>query len=119
MCFTLKDKKYRLHDLILKTHEKKYNKSYLKITQTIINFESVTDSFAVISGNFKNVFKKLKNSDGAIGTLIFDTTFVHKLNMSLDNIKNGAENFNKNMDELKHFWPIKKHFRNREKVNPK
>ncbi len=89
------------------------------IKQTIVNIESVTDSFAVISGNFKNVSEKLKNGNGAVGTLIFDTAFVRKLNMSMDNIKNGSENFNENMKALKHSWPFKKYFRNKENANPK
>ena len=87
------------------------------LKQTIVNIESVTDSFAIISGNFKSISDKIKNGDGAIGTLISDTTFVHKLNASMDNIKNGSNNFNENMEALKHSWPFKKYFR--KKLNKK
>ena len=88
-----------------------------KLKQTIVNIESVTDSFAIISGNFKSLSEKLKNGNGAVGTLISDTTFVHKLNSSMDNIKKGSENFNENMEALKHSWPFKKYFR--KKLNKK
>jgi phospholipid/cholesterol/gamma-HCH transport system substrate-binding protein len=88
-----------------------------KLKQTIVNIESVTDSFAIISGNFKNLSEKLKNGNGAVGTLISDTTFVHKLNSSMDNIKKGSENFNENMEALRHSWPFKKYFR--KKLNKK
>ena len=88
-----------------------------KLKQTIVNIESVTDSFAIISGNFKSLSEKLKNGNGAVGTLISDTTFVHKLNSSMDNIKKGSENFNENMEAVKHSWPFKKYFR--KKLNKK
>ena len=82
-----------------------------KLKQTIVNMEAVTDSFAIITGNFKNISEKLKNGNGAIGTIISDTTFVHNLNASMDNIKKGSDNFNENMEALKHSWPFKKYFR--------
>ena len=82
-----------------------------KLKQTIVNIESVTDSFAIISGNFKSISEKIKNGNGAIGTLISDTTFAHNLNQSMNNIKNSSENFNENMEALKHSWPFKKYFR--------
>ena len=87
-----------------------------KLKQTIVNIEAVTDSFAVISGNFKNISEQIKNGNGAIGTLISDTSFVHKLNSSMDNIKKGSENFNENMEALKHSWPFKKYFRKKTNV---
>jgi len=82
-----------------------------KLNQTIIRFESISDSVAYISGNFKDFSDKLKNENGTIGTLLTDTMFVHDLNESLGNLKSGADNFNQNMEALKHTWPFKKYFR--------
>lgn len=90
-----------------------------KLNQTIINIESVSDTFAIISGNFKEFSQKLNNGKGAISTLLTDTTFVHDLNQSMQNIKEGAGNFNENMEALKYSWPFKKYFRNQKKNNTK
>lgn len=90
-----------------------------KLNQTIVNIQAVSDSVAMISGNFKHISDKLKNGEGSIGTLLTDTTFVHDLNMSMANIKEGAGNFNENMEALKHSWPFKKYFRKQKKTNPK
>ncbi len=86
-----------------------------KLNQTIVNINSITDSVAIISGNFKKFSEKLKNKNGAIGTLLTDTTFVHNLNKSMENIKDGAGNFNENMEALKHSWPFKKYFKKQKK----
>lgn len=82
-----------------------------KLKQTIVNIESVTVSFAIITGNFKNLSEKIINENGAIGTLISDTSFVHNYNTSMNNIKKGSDNFNENMEALKHTWLFKKYFR--------
>jgi len=90
-----------------------------KLNQTIVNIQAVSDSVAMISGNFKSISDKLKNGEGSIGTLINDTTFVHDLNESMTNIKQGAGNFNENMEALKHSWPFKKYYRKQKKIKPK
>lgn len=90
-----------------------------KLNQTIVNIQAVSDSVALISGNFKDISEKLKNGEGSIGTLLTDTTFVHNLNESMSNIGAGAQNFNENMEALKHSWPFKKYYRKQKKTNPK
>lgn len=82
-----------------------------KLNQTIVNIQAVSDSVAMISGNFKDISDKLKNGEGSIGRLLTDTTFVHDLNESMENIKQGAGNFNENMEALKYSWPFKKYYR--------
>lgn len=88
-----------------------------RLNQTIIKIESITDSVALISGNFKTISENLKNGKGSIGTLLTDTTFVHDLNISMNNIKAGSDNFNQNMEALKHSWPLKKYFRKQNNIN--
>lgn len=90
-----------------------------KLNQTIVNINSISDSVAKISGDFKTISGNLKNGKGSIGTLLTDTTFVHNLNSSMINIKEGAGNFNENMEALRHSWPFKKYFRKKEKEKTK
>jgi hypothetical protein len=37
----------------------------------------------------------------------------------MQNIKEGAGNFNENMEALKYSWPFKKYFKNQKKNNTK
>ncbi len=86
-----------------------------KLSQTIININSISDTMAIISGDFKTFSKKLNNKNSTLSTLLSDTAFVHNLNSSIINIKDGADNFNKNMEALKHSWPLKKYFKQQKK----
>lgn len=86
-----------------------------RLNQTIINIQSVSDSLAYISGDFRAFSQKLNDKNGAVGTLLTDTAFVRDLNQSLQNIKEGAGNFNQNMEALKYSWPFKKYFRKQKK----
>lgn len=85
------------------------------LNQTIVNIKAVSDSVALLSGNFNAITKKLKNGEGSVGTLLTDTTFIHDLNKSMSNLKSGTDNFNQNMEALKHSWPFKKYFRKQKK----
>ncbi len=87
-----------------------------KLDQTIIKINSISDSVALISGNFHFISKKIKNGEGNVGTLLTDTIFVHQLNESMKNIKDASDNFNQNMEALKHSWPFKKYFRRQKKI---
>ncbi len=86
-----------------------------KLNQTIVTIKAVSDTVALLSGNFNMISKKLKNGEGAIGALLTDTTFVHDLNKSMGNLKKGTDNFNQNMEALKHSWPFKKYFKKQKK----
>lgn len=82
-----------------------------KLDQTIVNIKAISDSVAFVSGDFRNISEKLKSGSGSIATLLTDTSFVHNLNQSMKNIEKGSDNFNENMEALKHSWPFKKYFK--------
>jgi phospholipid/cholesterol/gamma-HCH transport system substrate-binding protein len=86
------------------------------LNQTIVNIKTVSDSVALLSGNFNAVSKNLKNGEGVVGALLTDTTLIHDLNKSMSNLKSGTDNFNQNMEALKHSWPFKKYFRKQKKA---
>ena len=72
---------------------------------------------ALVSGDLRSITQKIKNGEGAIGTLIMDTTFVNNLNKSMENIKNGTAGFDENMEALKHNLLLRKYFKKKEKEN--
>lgn len=90
-----------------------------RLNQTIVNIQAISDSVALISGDFKHIATNIKDGKGSLGALITDTTFVHDLNQSMKSIKSGTDNFDQNMEALKHSWPFKKYFRQQQKTTPK
>ena len=77
------------------------------------------DSIAMITGDLRNLSDKIQNGNGVIGTLLTDTMFVHNLNESMENLKDGSQSFDENMEALKYSWPFKKYFRKQEKAKQK
>ena len=55
------------------------------------------------------------NSNGPLNTILTDTTLTKKINNSLDNIEKGTENFNQNMEALKHNFLFRGYFKKLEK----
>ena len=94
---------------------------YNRINQTVINIEAVSDTMAIISGDFRHISKDIREGKGAIGTLLTDTTFVSDLNTSMSNIRIASGSFNEHLEALKQSWPFKKYYRKqlKEETNPK
>lgn len=90
-----------------------------KLDQTIIDIKQITDKMAIVSGDLSFVSEKIKNGSGIVGTLLMDTTFSNNLNKSMENIKNGSEGFNENMEALKHNFLLRKYFKKQEKEKNK
>lgn len=86
-----------------------------ELKQSIVNIKLTSARSAVITGDLSKITERINNGGGAIGTLIMDTTFVHNLNQSMKNIKEGSDNFNQNMQALKHNFLLRKYFKNLEK----
>lgn len=85
------------------------------LTQTIIKLERLSDTTAVLAGDISVIVKNLKKGKGTMGVLLNDTNLVNDLNKSINSIDKGANNFNENMEALKHSWPFKKYFRKKKK----
>lgn len=62
---------------------------------------------------------EVNNGKGAANALLKDTAIVSKLNASLDNIQNGTDAFNQNMEALKHNFLFRGYFRRLEKQRQK
>jgi phospholipid/cholesterol/gamma-HCH transport system substrate-binding protein len=85
------------------------------LNQAVIDINVVSNNLALVSGDLKGLSEQIKSGKGAVGTLLMDTNFVHNLNQSLENIRNGADGFNQNMEALKHSFLLRKYFKKQEK----
>lgn len=90
-----------------------------KLNQTIVKIEAISDSVAILSGNFNTISQKMKSENGIITRLLTDTTFIYNLNLSMENIKNGSQGFNENMEALKHTVFLRNYFKKQEKSKSK
>jgi len=86
-----------------------------ELKQSIVNIKLTSSRTATITGDLSKITDKINKGEGAIGTLIMDTTFVNNLNQSMRNIKEGSNNFNQNMEALKHNFLLRRYFKKSEK----
>lgn len=61
----------------------------------------------------------IKNGDGIANKILKDSQIVIKINNSLNNIENGTNGFNQNMEALKHNFLFRGYFKKLEKQNAK
>jgi len=86
-----------------------------KINQIVVKLSGVSDTAAILTGNASQIIKSIKSGKGSLGILLNDTMVVSNLNKSLENLKSGTNNFDQNMEALKHSWPFKKYFKKQKK----
>ncbi|HTL81411.1 MAG TPA: MlaD family protein [Bacteroidia bacterium] len=88
---------------------------YGQLHQSVVNIKLISDRMAIISGDMSDFTTQVKNGEGTVGMLMMDTTFVGNLNSSVVNLKAGTDNFNQNMEALKHSFLLRPYFRKQDK----
>lgn len=76
-------------------------------------------SIAIISGDFSKISGRLEKGQGSVGVLLKDTTFVHNLNASMNNINKSSVILNEDLEALKHSFLLKRYFKKQEKKKSK
>lgn len=87
---------------------------------TLTNLKESSYSISKASSQINLITSRL-NTDiqtgkGIIPLLLQDTVFTKKINSSLENIEKGTDNFNQNMEALKHSFLLKGYFKKQEKT---
>ncbi|TND07243.1 MAG: putative ABC transport system substrate-binding protein [Bacteroidetes bacterium] len=91
---------------------------YGQVKQTIVDIKLAGERTAIITGNLDSLIGSVRKGEGSIGALIMDTSFAHKINKTLDNLEDGSDNFNQNMEALKQSFLLRKYFRKQAKQQP-
>lgn len=86
-----------------------------KLKQSVVKIDLITDSLALVTGDLHYITSQAKNGKGAVGTILMDTTFVHNLNKTMENAKNGTKGFDDNMEALKHNILLRHYFKKKAK----
>ena len=85
--------------------------------------KSVGEQADSLAGEIKRMVagiqQDINNGRGPVNALLKDSIMVMKLNGSLDNIQKGTDNFNQNMEALKHNFLLRGYFRKIERQKQK
>ena len=92
------------------------NEAILKIMHVGDEADSLADMLTKMSGDIQN---DINNGKGTINALLKDSMMVIKLNESLNNIQQGTDAFNQNMEALKHNFMLRGYFKKQEKQRMK
>jgi phospholipid/cholesterol/gamma-HCH transport system substrate-binding protein len=90
-----------------------------RLNGLLLKLEQVSDDADSLSrqleGLVEGVRSDVNTGKGTVNALLKDSTMVIRLNKSLDNIRQGTEAFNENMEALKHNFLFRGYFRKQEK----
>ncbi len=92
------------------------NSTILSIQLISKHADSLTQQ---LSRTIQGIEKSIINGPGAIHALFNDTVFSNHINNSLQNIQNGTDGFNQNMEALKHNFLFRGYFNKLEKEKRK
>jgi phospholipid/cholesterol/gamma-HCH transport system substrate-binding protein len=86
-----------------------------KLKTIVTNFEASSIEIDSILNNVYLVVDDFNSSEGAFNYIVKDTTLVNSLKATLDNINEGTEKFNQNMEALKHNFLTRGYFKKLER----
>lgn len=83
-----------------------------KITATATR---LTTSANQITNDVKDITGQIKSGKGALGMVLYDSSFQNDLRKTVANVKSGAEGFSDNMEALKHSFLLRKAYKREDK----
>lgn len=90
-----------------------------KLKTVVQNMEDLSGDMENVVNNIDAVVHDIRSSQGTLNYILNDTTLVEDLKASADNIKQGTEKFNENMEALKHNVLFRGYFKKLEKEQEK
>lgn len=97
-----------------------FSKSISNSMKSINNIAIKANELSVqLKEIMEEINRDIKNGDGIANKILKDSQIVIKINNSLNNIENGTNSFNQNMEALKHNFLFRGYFKKLEKQNAK
>jgi phospholipid/cholesterol/gamma-HCH transport system substrate-binding protein len=90
-----------------------------KLKTIVANIEESSIEIKKVVNNMNTVVNDINSSNGALNYIIKDTTMVNSLKSTLDNINQGTNKFDQNMEALKHNFFFRAYFRKLERQEKK
>ncbi|SDH31758.1 MlaD family protein [Winogradskyella thalassocola] len=90
-----------------------------KLKHIVINLETSSTEIETLLKNVNRVVDDFKLSEGGYNYIVKDTSLVNSLKSSLENINEGTDKFNQNMEALKHNFLTRGYFKKLERQKEK
>lgn len=91
----------------------------INLQRTMANIKTASENTNKITLELNNLITTVNTGvakgNGPVNSLLNDSTLTVKLNKTLDNLEKGTDNFNQDMEALKHNFLLKGYFRKLEK----
>lgn len=88
-----------------------------KLKSTIAHLEKSGEEINELSKKANTLLDKLNSPDNSINYISQDSTLTNQLKSIIENIDQGTDKFNQNMEALKHSFLTRKYFKKEEKKN--
>lgn len=86
-----------------------------KVKSIFFSIDSTGTQLKKLTTDLNSIVDKANKGDGAVNMILNDTAFSAKINRSLKSIEAGSENFNQNMEAMKHNFLLRGYFKNQDK----
>ena len=94
--------------------------SYARVfSEVLVDVRRVSANAKAMSESVKNVTNKMNDHDNAVGVLLADTAFAHKLQNTIKNTEMASQKLDENMEALKHNFLLRGYFRKQDKKEKK
>jgi len=90
-----------------------------KLKTIVSNLETSSIEIDNVVDNIHTVVNDFNSSEGAFNYIVKDTAMVNSLKSTLDNLNEGTDKFNQNMEALKHNFLTRGYFKKIEKQQKK
>ncbi len=90
-----------------------------KLKNVVTNLETSSDEIQSLLSHVNSVINDLNSSEGAYNYIVKDTSLVNSLKSTLNNINEGTDKFNQNMEALKHNVLTRGYFKKLEREEQK
>lgn len=93
------------------------------LNEAIVKIKAAGNEADLLANELSNVIdgiqQDINSGKGLANAFLKDSSIVHKINSSLENIQKGTEGFNQNMEALKHNFLLRGYFRKLERKKEK
>lgn len=86
-----------------------------KLKSIVANLEDSSSEINTVLDNINSTVNDINSSEGALNYVVKDTSLVNSLRSTLENINEGTEKFNENMEALKHNFLTRGYFKKLER----
>ena len=89
------------------------------MTSILVDLERSSDHIAESTAGIQTIVARLQAGEGAMGSLLQDTSMEMNLKQTLANIQESSERFNENMEAMRHHFLFRAYFKKLEKQEKK